>query len=1283
MAYTGHQNFAESTVATAPSPATSGLSLVVATGTGADFGEAPFVVVVCPAGTDATKANAEVITVGARSGDTFSSLTRASEPPGVARTVLVGDRIYSTLTAGVLKGVEVDVVTDLSNIRLGAQGNGVDTGLAVSWVSGMTVKVATGWARIAGGRWSLPDTFIDASMNGLTLPRSSPNTLVVNASEGFAAPSSVLIVVTSNGAQVVRYTAVADSVTFTINSGDGTGTMSTGGNVSQGLTLSAADATRDRIDLIILNNTGTAVVVTGTPAPHPVKPSISASSVLLASIYVAAGASVISAGVITDERIILPTLNTNFPYRLDNSLALRNWRTALNKCNYKPANILFGPGDSQAEGYRASTDFHRYMSLVRQRLQENFNPSDVPGGEGFIPFIHSPNGFAVDTPPAGTTSLPQRWTHAAANGLPYTNPIVGLSQRGGHLDSQGEYAFLPFWGDRCWLLYTQSSANRLLGWAVDPTVIAVATQGVLSGTGTGTFTIGTVYVTQNSVPRFPTASHTITIDDEDMTVTMARDNVTFTISARGVNSTTAVAHSVGALVIWAAAGLARINSYNATHKAGVRVDSGQLVRQTHALFLVPINRSATVTGSITTTVLTVTAVTTGTLVVGQVLSGTGITAGTQIISLGTGTGGTGTYNVSISQSAGSTTVTATGGYNAEIDGAMVFDGDGAQSQATFTDGTGSQTSAVVTGSITTTVLTVTAVTSGTLAVGQTISGTGITVGTYIVSLGTGAGGTGTYNVSVSQSAGSTTVTSAPTAFDSATASFSAGVHLLQRIHAPGIRPNTTIKAVISATRVVLSQTHDIGTTNFPTTSGIVFQMGGLGYGVRVWDCSRAGASTTDWKGPAGTTAGYWAEALDVVDPDLCIIELGSNDLAVASNSEKTYYDNLCSIIDLIRAKAPRSPSIVIQTIFYSAFWLPGQWQAILNGAYSAALTKGCAVLDLTPRLPDAPAVGYDSAHYADTFHGLDVLQVQVAQEISLFLENPGHPFNTIVRTWAYGGDGSDGQVIFDGVSTVLGLVPSSSVYTMNRDIFCRNMVISAGVFLNENNFRIFCTGGWTNNGFILNNGNVGASNVGVTPGTGGAVTAVQSLSATLAGGSGGAVAGAGVAGSGATAANGPILGGNGGAGATAGGAGGAGGAVANTANLNSARTLLTATTGMGMPSAASPTRHMTVQGGQGGGGGGGQAATNGGGGGGAGGGIIVICAQTILNLGSILAIGGDGGSAAGTAGGGGGGGGGVVFIVTMNLMNAGSISVAGGRAGVGGAGQGVGGSPGTIILLQV
>jgi hypothetical protein len=66
------------------------------------------------------------------------------------------------------------------------------------------------------------------------------------------------------------------------------------------------------------------------------------------------------------------------------------------------------------------------------------------------------------------------------------------------------------------------------------------------------------------------------------------------------------------------------------------------------------------TASIAGTTMTVTAVGSGTIAVGQLITGTGVTAGTTITALGTGTGSTGTYTVSASQTTASTTITVVG-----------------------------------------------------------------------------------------------------------------------------------------------------------------------------------------------------------------------------------------------------------------------------------------------------------------------------------------------------------------------------------------------------------------------------------------------------------------------------------------------------------------------------------------------------------------------------------------------------------------------------------------------
>lgn len=59
-------------------------------------------------------------------------------------------------------------------------------------------------------------------------------------------------------------------------------------------------------------------------------------------------------------------------------------------------------------------------------------------------------------------------------------------------------------------------------------------------------------------------------------------------------------------------------------------------------------QQASFTASLSGTTMTVTAVASGTIGINQIVSGTGITAGTTISALGTGTGGTGTYTLSAS-----------------------------------------------------------------------------------------------------------------------------------------------------------------------------------------------------------------------------------------------------------------------------------------------------------------------------------------------------------------------------------------------------------------------------------------------------------------------------------------------------------------------------------------------------------------------------------------------------------------------------------------------------------
>lgn len=127
-----------------------------------------------------------------------------------------------------------------------------------------------------------------------------------------------------------------------------------------------------------------------------------------------------------------------------------------------------------------------------------------------------------------------------------------------------------------------------------------------------------------------------------------------------------------------------------------------------------------VTGSISGDVLTVTAVGGGSVRPGATIAGIGVVSGTKVLSQLSGTAhGVGTYRVSI----------------------------GAQSVAAGT---------TITGTFGT--MTVSGVTSGAIAVGQQLSGSGVVAGTTVTEFITGTGGTGTYVVDNNTVVGSTTVT---------------------------------------------------------------------------------------------------------------------------------------------------------------------------------------------------------------------------------------------------------------------------------------------------------------------------------------------------------------------------------------------------------------------------------------------------------------------------------------------------------------------------------------------
>jgi hypothetical protein len=183
----------------------------------------------------------------------------------------------------------------------------------------------------------------------------------------------------------------------------------------------------------------------------------------------------------------------------------------------------------------------------------------------------------------------------------------------------------------------------------------------------------------------------------------------------------------------------------------------------------------------------------------------------------TGTaGGVGTYTVSISQ-------TRTSG-----------------------DFTGTFTVGSTTLSVLSTIFHVTAVASGTLSVGQFLTGTGIDFGTSITALGTGTGGVGTYTLSAPEYFASTTVSASAGNITAGTTGGSKDAIVVSHTHA--------------ATSVVTETPHSHGASQGNGTLNIgSFIAGGLsgGAGTNTTNEASTGitvATTNSTVGSSGTNA---------------------------------------------------------------------------------------------------------------------------------------------------------------------------------------------------------------------------------------------------------------------------------------------------------------------------------------------------------------------------------------------------------------------------------------------
>jgi hypothetical protein len=161
-----HVDLARSTVATPPSPASSGTTLTVQAADGAKFGTGPFWVLVWPANVSPITTNATLLRV---TGVTLDTLTLdRSQDKLAARTIIAGDQIIAPMTAEALTKIE-QAVNALETTVAGLSGQSAPTemGLWQSTASAGTYTPVQSRVRYQGHFYlrTAPHTGVEATFD--------------------------------------------------------------------------------------------------------------------------------------------------------------------------------------------------------------------------------------------------------------------------------------------------------------------------------------------------------------------------------------------------------------------------------------------------------------------------------------------------------------------------------------------------------------------------------------------------------------------------------------------------------------------------------------------------------------------------------------------------------------------------------------------------------------------------------------------------------------------------------------------------------------------------------------------------------------------------------------------------------------------------------------------------------------------------------------------------------------------------------------------------------------
>jgi hypothetical protein len=302
---------------------------------------------------------------------------------------------------------------------------------------------------------------------------------------------------------------------------------------------------------------------------------------------------------------------------------------------------------------------------------------------------------------------------------------------------------------------------------------------------------------------------------------------------------------------------------------------------------------------------------------------------------------------------------------------------------------GAYGSAVFTGSISTTTLTVSAMTSGRIGIGATITGTGIAANTYITALGTGVGGTGTYTVSSSQTVSSTTIT-ATNGTPAAVPTF--GTAQEGDGSAPGLATSATVSIDLTA------YTADAGDT--------------IAIGGATITCVASGATANQFNAGSGSTlATNIASAINAATND-CTTSLGTGWRTNVDMRDVLYAETSGATLNIMtRAGSSAYNSTanfkVVSTGLTGGPQLDAQFTGGAGGCW------GLLINSLTTAWPSAQTTGTYGASQTvtpiagPTVTGGDIIHIRTNNKVMLTVGNATHYMG------AYGTYGNPVELRFD------------------------------------------------------------------------------------------------------------------------------------------------------------------------------------------------------------------------------------------------------------------------------